>query len=203
MKEWLKNWLFQNLANLITMARLIFSAWLVILAIYSQQLSLMFILVILCGVTDYADGLVARRCGIESKTGGFLDRMADKIFICPTILILSWRYLSGIEVAAFWRFLTIGLVAVIVLLEIFLVMSGVLGAIKGLDISSNQWGRIKMVFQSLAVSLWFLSLVIEFDLKIKIFFFSIYLIDTIFIVAIYLAIKSVEGYYQRWEQRFN
>ncbi len=153
MKEWLKNWLFQNLANLITTARLIFSVWLVILAIYSQQLFLMFILVILCGITDYADGSVARRYGIESKTGGFLDRMADKIFICPTILILIWCYLPGIEMTAFWRFFTVGLVAVIILLEIFLVMSGVLGAIKGLDVSSNQWGRLKMVLQSAAVFL--------------------------------------------------
>jgi len=72
-----------------------------------------------------------------------------------------------------------------------------------LDISSNQWGSLKMVFQSVAVFLWFLSLVIEFDLKIKIFFFSICLIDTIFIVAIYLAIKSIDSYYQRWEQKFN
>lgn len=203
MKEWLKNWLFQNLANLITTARLIFSAWLVILAIYSQQLFLVFILVILCGITDYADGLVARRYGIESKTGGFLDRMADKIFICPTLLILIWRYLPQIEVDIFWRFLTVGLVVVIILLEVFLAISGILGAIKGLDISSNQWGRLKMVFQSAAVFLWFLFLVIEFDLKIKIFFFSIYLIDTIFIVAIYLAIKSIDSYSQRWEQKFN
>jgi len=203
MKEWLKNWLFQNLANLITMVRLIFSVWLVILAIYSQQLFLMFILVILCGIADYADGSVARRYGIESKIGGFLDRMADKIFICLTITILIWRYLPQVEVDVFWRFLTVGLVAVIILLEVFLVISGILGAIKGLDISSNQWGRLKMVFQSVAVFLWFLSLVIEFDLKIKIFFFSICLIDTIFIVAIYLAIKSIDSYYQRWEQKFN
>ena len=199
MKEWLKNWLFQNLANLITTARLIFSAWLVILAIYSQQLFLMFILVILCGITDYADGLVARRYHIEGRIGGFLDRTADKIFICPTILVLIWRYLPQIEVDVFWRFLTVGLVVVIVLLEIFLTASGIFGLFKGLSINSNEWGKKKMMFQWVAVLVWFFSLILEHHLKIKIFFVSILVIDFILVIAIRLSVKSIEGYWKNWQ----
>lgn len=197
----LRKWFFNNLANIITTARLIFSVWVVILAVYGQQLFLMFILVVLCGLTDMIDGWLARRYRIESQIGGILDRMADKIFICPTTLILIGRFLPEAKIVAFWRFLTIGLVAVIILLEILLAIGGVLGVVRGLDISSNQWGRKKMVFQSAAVLLWFLSLLIESCLKIEIFRLSIYFINAICIIAVYLAIKSIKGYFQRWEER--
>lgn len=196
----MKEWLFNNLANTITTMRLIFSVWLAILAIYSQQLFLMFILVILCGITDVADGWVARRYCIESQIGRFLDQVADKIFICPTILILIWRYLPQVEVDVFWRFLTVGLVAVIVLLEIFLAASGMFGLFKGLNITSNEWGKKKMVLQWIVVLVWFFLLVLEHHLKIKIFFVSFLVIDVILVIAIGLSVKSMEGYYQSWQK---
>lgn len=197
----LRKWFFNNLANIITTMRLIFSVWVVILAVCGQQLFLMFVLVVLCGLTDVIDGWLARRYQIESQIGGILDRLADKIFICPTILILIGRFLPEAKIVAFWRFLTVGLVAVIILLEIFLVIGGILGVVRGMDISSNQWGRKKMVFQSTAVLLWFSSLLIESCLKIRIFRFSIYFINAICVTAVYLAVKSVKGYFQRWERR--
>lgn len=197
----LGKWFFNNLANIITTMRLIFSVWVVILAVCGQQLFLMFVLVVLCGLTDVIDGWLARRYQIESQIGGILDRLADKIFICPTILILIGRFLPEAKMVAFWRFLTVGLVVVIILLEILLMIGGVLGVVRGLNISSNQWGRKKMVFQSAAVLLWFLSLLIESCLKIRIFCFSIYFINAICVIAVYLAVKSIKGYFQRWERR--
>jgi cardiolipin synthase len=195
MKE---NWLFLNLANLITTARLIFSAWLVVLALSGEDLILMFALVILCGITDATDGWVARRYHIESKIGGFLDRLADKIFICPTMIILIYRFWPSVDIGPIVRSLTATLIVVIVFLEIFLITSGIFGLVKGINISSNEWGRRKMVFQSAAVFLWFLTLVIENYLRIKVFYFLIFLIDTVLVIAIGLTIKSIEGYYRRW-----
>jgi len=194
------NWLFVNLANLITTSRLIFSVWLVLLAIFSDQLFLMFILVALCGIADWADGWAARRYNITSQFGAFLDRMADKIFICPTMVILVWKYWPSVEVSSALKFLTEGLVVVVILLEITLTISGVFALIKNLDTSSNKWGKVKMVFQSAAVFSWFLCLVIEYYLKIKIIYLVIFLIDAILIAAIGLAVKSIEGYWQRYQK---
>src|SRR4030042_2371184 len=91
-KDPIKNWWFVNLANLITASRLIFSVWLVLLAIFTDQLFLMFVIVCLCGITDWADGWSARRYNIVSQFGAFLDRLTDKIFICPTMAVLAWQY---------------------------------------------------------------------------------------------------------------
>jgi CDP-diacylglycerol---glycerol-3-phosphate 3-phosphatidyltransferase len=198
MKELVRKWLFNNLANIITTSRLIFSAWLIVLAIWSQSLFSMFALVILCGVTDFLDGFVARRYNIESKIGGFLDRMADKIFICPIIIILIYRFLPLVEICPTIFFLIKSLAGIMVFLEIFLISSGIYCFAKGFDLSSNRWGKMKMFFQTTVVSLWFLSLLIECYFEIKIFFISIYLIGILLIISIGLTVKSIEGYYQRW-----
>lgn len=199
-KNYLKILCFANFANFITIIRLIFSIWLVILIIFSNQLFLMFILVILCGLTDVADGWVARRYNIASRIGALLDRLADKIFICPTIIVLAWRYLSSIEINFLLKFLTQSLVGIIVFLELILIVSAVFSALKGIDTSSNIWGKRKMVFQSAAVFLWFFTLVIEKYSKIKIFFFSAYFLDIVLIIVIYLAIKSLGGYWKRYRE---
>jgi CDP-diacylglycerol--glycerol-3-phosphate 3-phosphatidyltransferase len=160
----------------------------------------MFILVALCGIADWADGWTARRYNIISQFGAFLDRMADKIFICPTMVILVWKYWPSVEVSSALKFLTEGLIIVIILLEITLMISGVFALFKILDTSSNKWGKAKMVFQSAAVFGWFLCLVIEQYLKIKIIYLVIFLIDAILIAAIGLAVKSIEEYWQRYQR---
>jgi len=200
MKEQLRNWFFVNLANAITTARFIFSAWLIVLAIFSEELFLMFVLVILCGITDAFDGWTARRFKITSQIGGVLDRMADKIFICPTIVILASRFWPLADIySTLIRILTTGLVGVVILLEVFLITAGVFGLIRGVDTSSNRWGKKKMMFQVAAIFVWFLSLVIEYHIEIKIFFISIYVINIILIIAIGLAVKSIGGYWERWK----
>lgn len=198
--ERLKKWFFSNLANMITTARLILSAWLIFLAIYdSSRLALMLTLVTLCGVSDTLDGWIARRYKIISEIGGFLDRIADKIFICPTIVILVWRYWPENHIADLLKLLTGGLVASVILLETLLVFFGIFGLLKRLDVSSNLWGRKKMVLQSAVVFLWFVALNIDKYFGIKLLLEFILLIDILLIAAVGLAVKSIEGYWQRYQ----
>ena len=194
----------KNLANIFTITRLILAVWLVFLAFNGPQLVLMFLIVIACGVLDSLDGWTARRFNAITNFGAFIDRLADKIFICPLLIILAWRYWPNIAIVSPLKLLTEGLVALIILLEIFLMISGVIGAIKGLDISSNKWGRAKMVFQSAAVLGWFLMLILDQYFPRRIFgetlISSAYILLNLFLlVAIGLAVKSLEGYWQRWQ----
>lgn len=193
-----KDVIFENLANAITCLRLILSAWLIILAIYGNQLFLMFVLALLCIVSDYLDGKVARLFGIESRAGSILDRLADKVFIVPTIVILALRYWPN-NISLALQILTGSLVAVVVLLETLLLISGVFGVVKGLEISANRWGKRKMAFSCTAVFLWFCSLVVEKYFRIKVFYASVILIDLILLAVVFLTIKSIEGYFERWK----
>ena len=189
----------KNLANIFTIIRLILAVWLVFLALYSSQLILMFLIVLGCGILDALDGWVARRFNAETDIGAFLDRLADKIFICPVIIILAWCYWPRLEISSSLKLLTESLVAVVVFLEVILMSSGVFGAIKGLDVSSNKWGEVKMVLQSATVLAWFLLLILDRYFPEKILFFILYVLINLFLIgAIGLAVKSLEGYWQRY-----
>lgn len=195
-----------KLANIFTVMRLIFAVWLVFLALYGSQLILMFFIVLCCGILDALDGWAARRFNTETNIGAFLDRLADKIFICPVIIILAWCYWPRLEISSSFKLLTEGLVAVVVLLEVILMSSGIFGAIaiKGLDVSSNKWGKVKMVFQSAAVLAWFLLLILDRYFPEKILFFTLYVLINLFLItAIGLAVKSLEGYWQNWQRHRN
>jgi cation transport ATPase len=129
-----------------------------------------------------------------------LDRLADKIFICPVIVILAWCYWPRLEISSSLKLLTESLVTVVVFLEVILMSGGVFGAIKGLDVSSNKWGKTKMVLQSATVLAWFLLLILDRYFSEKILFFTLYvLINLLLIGAISLAVKSLEGYWQRYQ----
>jgi len=43
------------------------------------------------GITDYLDGKIARRYGLESRIGALLDPLADRLYIVTTLLGLAWR----------------------------------------------------------------------------------------------------------------
>jgi len=188
-----------NLANVFTVIRLILAVWLVFLALYSSQLILMFCIVLGCGVLDALDGWAARRFNAETDVGAFLDRLADKIFICPVIVILAWCYWPKMEIGSSFKLLTEGLVTVIVILEVILMSGGVFGAIKGLDVSANKWGKAKMVLQSTAVLAWFSLLILDRYFPEKILFFAFYVLINLFLIgAIGLAVKSLDGYWQRY-----
>ena len=56
------------------------------------------------GVTDYLDGKIARRYGLESRVGQLLDPIADRLYVLTTLLALGWR-----DVVPWW--LVVGLLA--------------------------------------------------------------------------------------------
>src|SRR4051812_10042891 len=44
----------------------------------------------LAGLSDYADGWVARKYNYESKLGMLLDPLADKLIVVSTMIMLLW-----------------------------------------------------------------------------------------------------------------
>jgi len=166
------------------------------------QLWLILILAGLVGLTDLIDGLVARHLKIKSKFGSALDRLRDKIFICPLLIILAWCYSDSLNTASIIiGTLTKALVVVIVLLESLLLTAWLIGIIKKLDVSSNQYGKIKMFCEFFVVIFWLISLTVKKYLDFSLIHFSIYLIDLIMVITIYLAIRSLEGYYQKYNNK--
>jgi cardiolipin synthase len=60
-------------------------------AVLSERDVVALLVLVLSGVTDYLDGKIARRFGMESRLGQFLDPIADRLYILTTLLGLAWR----------------------------------------------------------------------------------------------------------------
>ena len=201
---WPKRWFFQNMANAITVFGLIGTFWLLVIIISNpEQLWLILILAGLISLTDLIDGSVARRLEIKSNFGSALDRLRDKIFICPLLIILAWHYPESLGTASIVvNTLTKALIVVIVLLESLLLTIWLIGIIKKLDVGSNKYGQAKMFCEFLVVMSWLISLTVKKYLDFSLIHFSIYLIDLIMVATIYLAIRSLEGYYQKYNNKY-
>jgi len=60
-----------------------------------------------CGISDMADGYLARKLGCESKTGARLDSMADLVFVVcccykllPALVFPKWLWICGGAIVA-------------------------------------------------------------------------------------------------------
>lgn len=188
-----------NLANFFSIARMVFSIILIILAVSKTMNELiMLLLVVFGGGTDKLDGWAAKKYRIATVNGGKLDRLADKIYFATAIVIHYIHFWPLVAVDAWLKSLTELQGKIILAFEAVLLVSGIYGLIKGLNIMANEWGRRKMFFESAAVIGLYLGTVIELYLGFRFFYFWIYVINGILAFAIVFAVKSFEGYFRRW-----
>jgi cardiolipin synthase (CMP-forming) len=77
-----------NLPNLITLGRIL-SVPVMVWAIASGQMLIAFALFLAAGVSDAVDGFLAKRFGMASELGAFLDPLADKVLIVSVYVALG------------------------------------------------------------------------------------------------------------------
>ncbi|HEY5796707.1 MAG TPA: CDP-alcohol phosphatidyltransferase family protein [Bosea sp. (in: a-proteobacteria)] len=77
-----------TLPNLITIGRL-FLVPLVIVMILNGRWLGAFVVFVVAGVSDAVDGFLAKRCGMASELGAYLDPIADKALIVSIYITLA------------------------------------------------------------------------------------------------------------------
>ena len=77
-----------TLANVISVVRLMAIPVFLYLVI-KDRLFTAFVLLVVAVLTDFVDGLVARRMNQITKLGQFLDPFADRLFIAATVIALA------------------------------------------------------------------------------------------------------------------
>ncbi len=98
-------------------------------------------------LTDFLDGYFARRWGITTVLGAFLDTTADKFLVTGTLLALI-----AVNRASIW-------VTLIIVLREFVVMAlRGLAAMSGTMVKPSIWGKLKASIQFLAILLAILRL---------------------------------------------
>jgi cardiolipin synthase len=88
-----------NLPNLLTLSRLALTPF-VIQSIVSGRHLLALVLFAAAALTDYLDGAAARRLGITTQTGAYLDPVADKCLLSGVFLALAVAHIVPVWLVA-------------------------------------------------------------------------------------------------------
>ncbi|MDR1765629.1 MAG: CDP-diacylglycerol--glycerol-3-phosphate 3-phosphatidyltransferase [Lachnospiraceae bacterium] len=136
-----------NLPNKLTILRILMIPFFVAFllwqggALYVCRVAAAGIFAVAC-LTDTLDGWIARKYGLVTNFGKFMDPLADKLLVCAALVGLV-----SLGLAPAW--------VVIVIISREFVISGfrLVASDKGVVIAAGVWGKLKTVFQMAAVIL--------------------------------------------------
>ena len=131
-----------NLANKLTLLRILITPLVVVLLYFEGPVTcvLATLAFMFAGVTDWADGYIARRSNMVTRMGKFLDPLADKVLICSVLIMfvkLGW--------APAW------VVIVIVCRELVVTGLRAVAIDEGIVMAADRVGKAKTVLQMFAI----------------------------------------------------
>lgn len=136
-----------NLPNKLTVLRVILIPFFVVLLLMeggaSQTLRYVSAAVfIVASLTDMLDGKIARKYGLVTNFGKFMDPLADKLLVCAALICL-------VELGQFPAWMCI----VIVSREFIISGFRLVAVEQGVVIAASYWGKFKTTFQMIAIVL--------------------------------------------------
>jgi CDP-diacylglycerol--glycerol-3-phosphate 3-phosphatidyltransferase len=132
--------------NLISLSRIALIYGSAILFVYDQIFGAL-ILGTIAGLTDFADGWLARKTGQVSDIGAILDRLSDLVFETTWLVLVTWRNVLP------------AIVLVLYLLREFVILSARLYCSeRGVALPSSLLGKMKSNFFGYAAFFIYLSL---------------------------------------------
>ncbi|MBS1208893.1 MAG: CDP-diacylglycerol/glycerol-3-phosphate 3-phosphatidyltransferase [Proteobacteria bacterium] len=102
------------------------------------------VLFVVAAVTDWFDGYLARRMGVTSAFGAFLDPVADKLMVCAALVLLVWLDRCNVLLA----FIIIGREITISALREWMAQLG-----KSRSVAVSFIGKLKTTAQMVAIPL--------------------------------------------------
>jgi CDP-diacylglycerol--glycerol-3-phosphate 3-phosphatidyltransferase len=144
-----------NLPNLITLSR-IPTMFVIVALMYSKfrgAASLAFALFILAAIGDWLDGYLARKQGLISIFGKFMDALTDKILVLGIMVALVEQ--QAIQIV--W-------VLIILVREFMISGMRMMAASKGVVVAAERGGKLKTVIQLIALGVLLFIPVIRNDL---------------------------------------
>ena len=138
-KNWFikkRNWCLRKLANFITYIGLICTIGVPVLAFTApERLWLMTLFAFLAGLSDVLDGTIAKTLKTTTLFGSAFDKLRDKVFTVPNLIILIWVYRWALKDLPTWLFAsTIILACSISFLELLLFVFAWIVAVKKIKI---------------------------------------------------------------------
>jgi len=141
----------RHLPNLLTAIRLVLVPF-VIWAILNRRHTLAVTVFVVAAFTDVLDGAAARRFGVTSQTGAYLDPIADKCLLCGVFVALVAAGMVPVWFAG------------VVFGRDLLILLGVAGFLLFTDIRRfppSVWGKVSTFVQILTAVTWLARNVME------------------------------------------
>lgn len=134
------------LPNAISLARLIGALPVGLLVAAGQAAAALVLLTVLIA-SDWLDGYLARRLGIVSRTGTWLDPLADKVLVLGLFLFFAvWAALSPLLSA--WFLLPVGLITA---REVYMIVLRSRAADQGQAVPASMVAKVKTTVQFAAL----------------------------------------------------
>lgn len=131
-----------NLPNILTLARVAAVPVVVILLLFDTRISGMWAAAIfgLAAITDFVDGWLARKWGVVTVLGKFLDPLADKLIVMAALIMLI-----PLDRVPAW--------AVFMILAREMVVTGLrsIASAEGIVIDASDLGKYKTIYQMVAI----------------------------------------------------
>lgn len=147
-----------NLPNLLTLSRILFLFVIVGLLYlpFRGASSLALVLFIVAAITDWLDGYYARKQGLISTFGKLMDALADKILMVGLFVTL-------VAIPGFLPWWFVFLILLIVAREFFITGLRLVAVSQGVVLAAEKGGKVKTVFQIIAISFLILSKALQND----------------------------------------
>lgn len=155
---------------------------------FTGSLTIATIIFIGASLTDMLDGKIARKHGLITNFGKFLDPLADKLLVTSALVCLAGM-----------GFYTSWIVALIIAREFLVTSLRLVASDKGVVIAASNMGKLKTVTQMVAIitTLLYLSIA-EFGIVIP--YVSVYQLSNILII-IAAIFTVISGWQYLWAGR--
>lgn len=164
----------------------------------------------LAALTDWWDGLLARRRNLVSAFGQLMDPMADKILVCAafvSFVAIDRRFPADptLPIVPAW------IVIAIITREFLITGLRLLAMQQGRLIPASRWGKHKMIWQTVMIVAVLLGLALQDDIlpllsgaastAVVPVFSAVFLYATIFLSALVGSLSIVSGIAYMWDCR--
>ena len=174
-----------SIPNLITLARILLVP-VIVWAIASNEMQIAFGLFLVAGLSDLVDGFLAKRFGMATELGAYLDPLADK-----AMLVSIYVTLGIVEAVPRW------LVILVVSRDIMIVSAVILSWLVDKPVKLKPLGvsKLNTLVQVLLAVLVLASLAITFDAEL--------MIGALIAIVATLTLLSTAFYVAQWVRHMN
>lgn len=151
-----------NLPNLLTLSRIPLT-FAIVLLVYSEwagAATAAFVLFVFCGLTDWLDGYLARKHGIVSSFGIFMDALTDKIFVLGVMVAVTDAGL----ILAKSHFVAVLMFLMVLTREFVITGMRLVAALQGVVIAAEKGGKLKTIMQIVALGAFLFVPLLQNDL---------------------------------------